>query len=126
MEGGGAELRGFVTLWIYCEEHPNLSGNLVFLTELILFKEREEKNKQIEKILIMEAVMSHSKPYRFTHISLLASVHPKESLVWFEGSGYCYSINAGPSLGLFLHILLLSSVVEMLQFGVCRNGLHML
>ena len=51
----------------------------------------------------------------FIHIALLASVHCKESLVWFKASGFCYTIDTGPSLGLLLDILLLSCIVENLQ-----------
>ena len=38
-----------------------------------------------------------------------------ESLVWFQASGFYYTIDARPSLGLFLRILLLPCVVEILQ-----------
>ena len=56
----------------------------------------------------------------FVHTSLLAGVHCKESLVWFEASGFYYTINAGPSLGQPMVILLLPCVVEILQFWVWR------
>lgn len=51
----------------------------------------------------------------FIHISLLASVHCKASLVLFEISGICYAVSSGPSLGLVLDILLLPCAVEILQ-----------
>ena len=38
------------------------------------------------------------------------------ALVWFEASGFCYPINAGSSPGFFSDILLLSCVMEILQF----------
>jgi hypothetical protein len=34
------------------------------------------------------------------HTSLLANVHCSDSLVWFQASGFCYTINTGSSLGL--------------------------
>jgi hypothetical protein len=37
--------------------------------------------------------------YPFDHSSLLANVHCNESLVWYEASGFCYSISTGSSLG---------------------------
>ncbi|KAL6092449.1 hypothetical protein STEG23_022795, partial [Scotinomys teguina] len=56
-------------------------------------------------------------------ISLLASVHCKESWVWFEASGFCCTMDAGPSLGLLLDILLLPCVVGILQLWICSKGL---
>lgn len=38
--------------------------------------------------------------FPFAQIPLLANVHCSESLVWFEASGFCYTINPGTSLGL--------------------------
>jgi hypothetical protein len=32
----------------------------------------------------------------FVHTSLLANVHCNDSLVWYEASGFCYSIDTGP------------------------------
>ena len=58
----------------------------------------------------------------FIHLSLLASVHCRVSLVWLEASGFYYTINAGPSLKLLLDILLLPFVVQTLQFWVCRTS----
>ncbi|KAL6040579.1 hypothetical protein STEG23_015980, partial [Scotinomys teguina] len=49
------------------------------------------------------------------------AVNLRESLVWFETSGFYYTINAGPSLRLCSDILLLPCVVEILQLWVCRN-----
>ena len=57
----------------------------------------------------------------FIHTSLHAGVPRKESLVWFEAPGLCYTINAGPSLGLSLDILLLPCVVKILQSWVHRT-----
>lgn len=53
---------------------------------------------------------------------LLVRVHYKESLVWFEVSGFCYTINAGSSPELLLVILLLPCAVEILKLWVCRTG----
>jgi hypothetical protein len=33
--------------------------------------------------------------YPFVHTALLADVHYNESLVWFEASGFCYTLNTG-------------------------------
>lgn len=67
----------------------------VFLIELIVFKERGGDK---QKKNLMEAVMLCRKPYCFTHICLIASVHYKESLVWFKVSNFSYTIDPGPSL----------------------------
>lgn len=45
----------------------------------------------------------------------------KYSLVQFEASGFCYTIDTGPSLGLLLDFLLLLCVVEILLVWVCRT-----
>lgn len=58
----------------------------------------------------------------FVCVSLFARVHGKESSVWFGASGFYYTIEAGPSLGLCLDILLLPCGVEMLQLWVCESG----
>lgn len=50
------------------------------------------------------------------HITLLAGVHCKESLVWFEAPGFCYTVDTGSSPGPLLGILMLPCVVEILQF----------
>ena len=36
------------------------------------------------------------------HMSFLANVHCSESLVWFEASGFCYTIDTVSSQGLLL------------------------
>ena len=57
----------------------------------------------------------------------LASVHCRESLVWFEALGFCYTTDSGPSLELLLVILLLPCVVEILQLWVVQDRpLHLL
>jgi hypothetical protein len=43
--------------------------------------------------------------------------HCSESLVWFEASGFCYSINPGSSPGLRSDILSLPYKVAILQLG---------
>jgi hypothetical protein len=57
--------------------------------------------------------VSHCTP--FDHASLLANVHCGESLVWSEASGFCYTINAGSSIGFPSDILWLPCVVEILH-----------
>ena len=49
-----------------------------------------------------------------------------ESLIWSKASGFYYTIDAGPSLGLLLVILQLPCVMEILQLWVCRAGLPVL
>ena len=66
--------------------------------------------------------VSHSILHPFVHTSLLANVHCNESLVWFEASGFCYTINTGSSLGLLSDILLLPCVMEILQLWICRTS----
>lgn len=58
-------------------------------------------------------------------ISSLAGVLCKESLIWFEAFGFHYPINARPSLGRLLNILLLFCIVEILQLWVFRTGLFL-
>lgn len=48
------------------------------------------------------------------HALLLTRVHCEESLDWFEVSCFYYTVNARPSLGLLLCILLLHCVMETL------------
>lgn len=45
--------------------------------------------------------------FSFTQKAFLASIHCDESLVWFETSGFCFTINTGTLLGLLSDILLL-------------------
>ena len=59
----------------------------------------------------MEAVVCPTV-YPFAQTALLANVHRNGSLVWFEASGSCYTINTGTSL---VFILLLPCVMEILQ-----------
>ena len=62
----------------------------------------------------MEPVMLHSVSHSisFNPHNLLESVHCKEFLARFRASGFCYIINAGASLGLFLDIILLSGAIS--------------
>ena len=63
----------------------------------------------------------------FAQTVLLANVHCSESLVWFEASGFCYTINTGSSLGLLLDTLLSPCVMEILQLWFsARVALHKL
>lgn len=66
----------------------------------------------------------HSVPCNkpFIHTFLHAGVYKKkkESLVWLEAPDLCCTLDIGPSLGLFLDMLLLPCVVEIRQFPVNR------
>lgn len=53
----------------------------------------------------------------FIHTFLHGGLYQKESLVWFEASGLCHTINAGPSLGHFVDILLLPFVRDYVTTG---------
>jgi hypothetical protein len=58
--------------------------------------------------------VSHST--HFVHTSLLANVHCNESLVWFDISGFYYTISTiRLSPGLLLDVLLLACFLEILQ-----------
>jgi hypothetical protein len=59
-------------------------------------------NPPKEKNLLVEAVVCHSVSHShpFVHTSLLENVHCNGSLVCFEASGFCYTINTGSSPGL--------------------------
>lgn len=86
----------------------------------IRFK-RKEKNRETKKkknFIVVAVVwhMSHTVHY-LVHFPLLSSTHCKESLLWFEASGFCFSINTGPSLGILLDILLL-----LVPWRCCRFG----
>lgn len=63
---------------------------------------------------------SRSKPLLSIHFYILVLI-AKKSLVWFKALGFCYIIDTGPSLGLFLDILLRPYIVEILQLWVCRS-----
>ena len=38
-----------------------------------------------------------------------------ESLVWFKASGFCYTLRAGPSVGLLVVILVLPQTLCLLE-----------
>lgn len=56
------------------------------------------------------------------HTHSLAHVYCNESLVWFKASGFYYTIDTGSSLGFFSGILMLSCVMVILQFWICKSG----
>lgn len=53
---------------------------------------------------------------------LTKNVHYNETQVWFQASGFHYTINTRSSLGLLSNILLLRCVTEILQFWIHRTG----
>ena len=59
--------------------------------------------------------------YSLVHTSLLVSVLCSESLVWFEASGFCYTINTGTSLRLLSDISLFPYVMKIMHFWICRT-----
>lgn len=59
--------------------------------------------------------------FSFVHISLFASIHCKELLVWFKDSGFWNIVSAWPPLELHLVILLLPYAIEILKLWVCRT-----
>jgi hypothetical protein len=77
-------------------------------------KEREEKKRKkcikTKPVLPqkLQYVMVCSTVYTlFAQTVFLANVLCNESLVWFETSDFCYTINIGSSPGLLLDILFL-------------------
>lgn len=73
-----------------------------------------------KKNLVTEAVVCHSHTvYSLIHISLFANTHYNELLIWFQASGFCYTINTRSLLELLLAILL-PCVMELLQLWICR------
>jgi hypothetical protein len=73
----------------------------------------------------METVVCHSvchMVHPFVSTFYLANVCCNQSLVWFEASGFCYTINPGSSLGLFSDILLLPCVMEILEVWICQTS----
>jgi hypothetical protein len=63
-----------------------------------------------EKKNIVEAVVRHSVSHSilfYPHF-FLSNVHCNDTLVWYEASGFCYSINTRTLLGLLSDILLLA------------------
>lgn len=90
---------------------------------IIKFKKNKDK-KDKRKNVIMEVVVRHSESPIYP-LSLLASAHFKESLILFRASGFYYTFDVEPSLGLLLNVLLLSIVQDILQFWVCRTSCFM-
>jgi hypothetical protein len=70
----------------------------------------------------MEAVVCRSVSHHFVHTSLLANTHCNESLVWFQVSGFCDTINIGSSSALLPIILLLQRVMEILRLWTSKTG----
>lgn len=50
------------------------------------------------------------------------SLYPASLKFWFKATGFYYTMNAGPSLGLILVMLLLPCVMEILQLWDYRTG----
>lgn len=63
---------------------------------------------------LLLCITVYSTVHPFVHTSLLVNVHCNDMKVWYEPSGFCYSINTGTSLGLLLDILLLPCVLKVL------------
>lgn len=75
---------------------------------------KQKPNKQtIQPWRLWYVTVSYSVP--FVHTTLLAKVHCSESLVWFEDSGFGYSVSTGSSQGNLSDILLLPRVMQILQ-----------
>ena len=63
----------------------------------------------IEKTLLWKCGVSQCVPqYTFCPYFFACKCHCNDPLVWYEASGFCYSINAGTSLGLLSDRLLLT------------------
>lgn len=81
-------------------------------------KRKTKKKSKHNKIMVwncnvMQSVIHYRSP----------SVHTyNESLVWFQVSGFCYTMDIVPTFGFLLSIRLLACVMEFLQPGICRYG----
>jgi hypothetical protein len=73
----------------------------------------------------MEAVVCSTVRPFVVYTSLLAKVHCNESLVWYEASGFCYSISTITKLGLFMDVLMLPCVMEIPWFWIYKSGSFM-
>lgn len=82
----------------------------------------KKKTKSKPKNLVVEAKICQSESYRPFHRSSHASVCCSASMVWFEASVFCNTVNTESSLGLLLYILSFPSVMKILQFLMCRKN----
>lgn len=76
-------------------------------------KKKTNKNKQCGHCSVSQCTLQSTRHYL---------THCNESRIWFKASSFCYTIDTGPSLDFLLDILLLSCMVEILMFWVCRSG----
>lgn len=67
-------------------------------------------------------VTVHPRVNPFVYTPLFANGHCKESLIWFEAAGFCYTISTGTSLGLLSNIWMMPCVMEILSFWICKTG----
>jgi hypothetical protein len=114
----------FNFLLILCEFHiMHPSPTHLLVPSFAIQPLPPQKIKHIQTIqathrqpIITEAVVCHSvfPVCPAVHTSSLANVYCSESVVWFQTSGFCDTINIRSSLGLLV-ILLLSCVMEILQ-----------
>lgn len=88
----------------------------------IKFKRKKKKNQSYHESCSVTQWVTQAVDRSFVHTSLLAIVHYKELLVWFKVSGFCCTLNAGPSLELLLVISMFPCVVEILLLWVYRTG----
>lgn len=92
------------------QSHSSPSLSISALLPLSLSKQN--------KVLLLKlwcVTMCHTV-YPFVQAALLANFHCSEYLVLFKAPGFCYTMNTVSLLGPLLDILLLSSVIEILQF----------
>lgn len=62
------------------------------------------------------------KVYPLGQRALLANIDGSEPLMWFEASGFLYTINPGFSCGILSNILLLPRVIEILQLWSAQSS----
>jgi hypothetical protein len=84
-------------------------------------KKRKKKKKKNNKAAATTTTTSRCitvwpTVHTFVHTSLLGN-DCNESLVWFEASGFCYTVNTGSSMGLLSALLLLLRVTRSGSFG---------
>ena len=77
---------------------------------------KEQKTHLAAEAAVCRCV-SHSVPFC---PALLDKCSHRESLVWFQASGFCYTTNTGSSQGLLSDTLLFPCVLEILQLWIYR------
>lgn len=90
-------------------------------TGLVIPQKKTNKQNKAQKTFLHGSRNVSQCDTQCTLLStLLANAHRSGSLMWFQASGFCYTINPGSSWDLLLVILLLPCGLELLQLWICR------